>query len=198
MKKMVRGVDLDDSAVGMIYPLIRFYNDSTGEKVRYGDFKSYNLWEAGIGRNREEAIQWVEKFYDSSYFDNMRLMDGAGEVIKKWIGEGEVYFITSRLESIHRKTREFVEKKFGRNSVKVMFSGDFNGNGKTKKEICREEVVKELVEDNLRYARECGEVVERVFVPIRPWNSRDGEDTEENIIRVASWGEIDRLTRGIR
>jgi len=185
-KKRKFGVDLDETAWDFIHPFLLFLKETKGIEVKYEDIKSYNFWENGIGRNREEAVGLVGEFCSSPVFvDSIRPLAGAEEAISSLAREGKVYFLTSRQVEMREKT-EFAVGKFFGGSGEVYYSGDFHKQGKTKAELCRELAISEFYEDNLQYALECAKYITRVFLFDRPWNRAE---TNGKITRVKSWKE---------
>lgn len=190
------GIDLDESAIDFINPFLSFLRRKHGININYNNLRTYNLWENGIGRNREEAVRLVDEFYSSSEFDSVGFIDGARENIIKLAEERRIYFITSRPLKTKEKTAQFIQRNLAETGAEVYHSGDFHSeNGRTKAEICRSLRIDEMVEDNLEYARQCSRYVGRVFLLNRPWN-QENANLNGKILRVENWQEILEKIRG--
>lgn len=186
--KKVIGIDLDEIIADFVRTFIDFYKEIYGRKILFEEIKTYNFWEQGLGKNREEAIKLVDEFYNSRYFDNIPLIDNARQAIGKLSLEKRVYIVTSRPNRFKEKTEEFVNNHFFGKEIRVIYSSDFHKeNGNTKAEICTNLRISDFVEDNLEYARECAERGVRVFLYDKPWNQGK---LNRGIIRVKSWQEI--------
>ncbi|MFH1425402.1 MAG: hypothetical protein ABIG28_01575 [archaeon] len=182
------GIDLDEVVVNFLPDFLNFYNFKTGKTVLFEDFSSYNFWEI-FGGTREEAISLVYEFYDTNSFNNIGLVDGADEAIKALSEGNDLFFITSRPRRIKSQTEDFLKKYFSDVSFEVVYSGDFfEGNGKSKAEICEELGIDYFVEDNKDYAFKCAEKEVSVFLLNKPWNQ--SERLHHKIKRVDNWKNI--------
>lgn len=182
--KIKIGVDLDDVVVDFVPSFLDFYNFKYGKNILFGDVTSFNLWEVGIGRNREEAIKLVHEFYDSCLYEEMPLIKGSKEGIDKLKSENEVCFVTARYLEFREKTDRFARINF--DDLRVFYSKDFYGKGKTKKEVCDNLGIKILIDDNNDNARECNENGVKVFLFDKPWN----KGFDRKICRVYDWEGI--------
>lgn len=69
-------IDLDEVIAGFLDAFIKYHNDAYQTNFNKLDFFSYKFWKV-IGGTREEAIHKVYYFHDSSYFDQIKPLDGA-------------------------------------------------------------------------------------------------------------------------
>ena len=181
------GIDLDEVVVEFVKTFIDFYNRKYGKKINFRDIKSYNFWENGIGRDRDEAIRLVDEFYNSEKFESMPFVDGAFEGLKVLALRNKIYIITSRPERFKKKTDMFIKKYLSQIAPEVMYSGDFHSQGKTKAEILEEIGADCFIEDNMEYALTSSKKTRKVFLFDKPWNQRESDG---KILRVKSWVEI--------
>jgi uncharacterized HAD superfamily protein len=187
------GIDLDDVIIDFVPNFLKFYNQKYRKNINFEDVKSYNFWEVGIGKNRDEVIKIVGEFFDSEEFNLISLVDGAKKAINKLSLNYQLYTVTSRSTNHKEKTEKYIQKHFSKISIKIIYSGDFyKEQGKTKSGLCDELDLNYIIEDNLKYALECSEKLIGVFLFDKPWNQGN---INGNITRVKSWEEILELVK---
>jgi len=169
-----------------------------GEDVKRENVFSYDFWEV-FGISKEEAYKRMDKFFETEYFEGVMPVDGAQESIELLSKTNELHVITSRPISIKDKTKEWIERYFGKIFFGIYHTDEYSGFGrrtildgkKTRKvEVCRELNVNVLIEDSLMNAVQCaqGRGIERVLLMNQPWN-QDGR-LPEKVKRVYGWNEI--------
>ena len=102
------GIDIDEVTADLIGKFLEYYNQKYGRDIYRENVENYNLWENQIFDNlnsKEEAISVVNDFHDSDFFDEMELIEGAKESIKKLNENNEIFFITARIEKFKEKTK---------------------------------------------------------------------------------------------
>ncbi|MDP1695626.1 MAG: hypothetical protein Q8L29_01780 [archaeon] len=183
------GVDLDGVVVDFFGEIVKFYNMKYRRNLKVEGLRGYNIWEYGIGRNREEAFSLMDEFYDSEFFSSIPLLIGAENVLKGFSKNEGFDVITSRPEKLRGKTEKFLMRHFDKN-FRLVFSGEFNAGLKKKSELCRELGLDVFVEDCLDYAIDCARTCERVFLMNQPWNQGR---LPGNVARVNDWYEISEI-----
>lgn len=181
------GIDLDDVVVEFVRPFLAIYEKETNKKKKVEDIFTYQLW-IPLGISREETIDIAEKFYKTDLFENGDLIEGAKEFIEDLHRDHEIVFVTSRPLHLKEKTENFIRKHFPTQEFKIIYTGDFTGNGKTKAQICEEDKIDVLIEDNKVYVSECSEKGTMCFLIDKPWNQNHIENNK--IIRVKNLLEI--------
>jgi uncharacterized HAD superfamily protein len=179
------GIDLDEVTVGFMKHLLKFYHKKTGKLFKEKDFISYDLWET-LGGTREEAIDLVEEFHNSEDFENIEPIENSFESIRKLVECNEIFIITARPSNWKEKTERWARKHLAEINPRIIYSGDFYEQGKTKAEICEELGINLMIEDNKSYALACAEKGIKVLLFDKPWNQMF---EHENVIRVFSWDE---------
>lgn len=183
------GVDLDDVVVNFFPKFLDFYNQKYGNNFRMSDMTSFNIWEVGIGRTKEEAIGFIDEFYDSDCYEKIPFVNGAKEGLCSLAEGNELYLITSRFLRYRPKTENFIRCYLPGYLDNLFFTEDFhNLDGRTKAEVCQEIGIGCYVEDCYEYAKRCAEKGIKVLLLDKPWNQNHEE--HENIVRVGSWEEI--------
>jgi len=181
------GIDIDEVLAEFVRGYLEKYKEKYGKEINFEDIFSYNLWEP-LGISKQESIELADSYYDSPEFNNIDLVEGAFEIIKKLNKEHKLFFITSRPLKIKDKTNLFLNKYFSDINFELVFSNDFFGSQrKSKSEICRELGIGLLIEDNKSYSLDCAKKGIKVFLFDKPWNKNF---EHENVERVYSWNEI--------
>lgn len=190
------GVDLDDTLSNTRQEILNFYNNKYGANLKLEDIKSYNLWETW-GGTRDEAIQKIEDFHKTPYFENIKPIDGAKEVLEKLKKNNELYIITARRNNIEKESKEWIKKYFPNIFSKIYFTNQFSSDEMTesKKQICDNLDIDIFIEDDINNALECAEPDRKVFLFDYPWNQSD--KLPKGITRVHSWEEIGKILKNI-
>jgi hypothetical protein len=197
------GYDLDDVIVDFFSSFLEFYNKKYGASYALKDVTSFWIWEVGIGKNKDEAIRFVDEFHESEYYDKIPLVRGARDGISEIfrLTQEKPLIVTSRALNSRVKTNKSLERHFSdaEFSFQIHYSGDFHsGNGCAKAVVCRESNLDYFVEDCFDYAKTCGRVGTRTFLLRKPWNERNWDYLFENqeisdslnLVPVGSWQEI--------
>jgi len=183
------GIDLDDVLLQFLPSLIKFHNDTYGTSLSLHEFESYDFWETW-GGTKEEAIQKVYDFYQTSYFTSMQPVIGGQEAIRLLSQEHDIYIITSRQNYVAKATKKSIEKHFSKSISDIHFTNHYsqNNSSTTKKEVCNSLRIDVMVEDSADYALNCLSNGRKVFLINQPWNNKRSISSE--IYRVNSWQEI--------
>ena len=181
------GIDIDDVVVELTKEYVRFYNKANGTNFRFEDIYTYYL-EKPLNTTKEEAVKLMFEFYETEDFDNLVLVEGAKELVSELSKNHEIFFITARPLKIKERTRFFLEKHFPDVPLNILHSGDFLGERKTKADICLDQGIKFLIEDNHVYALDCARKGVKVFLLEKPWNKNHEE--HPNIVKINHLKEV--------
>jgi uncharacterized HAD superfamily protein len=109
------------------------------------------------------------------------------ELKEKW---HELFIITARNSTFFTQyTIDWVQKHFQDIFDGIFFADHFTDKHKEKSEICKEQWIELMIEDNLDYAIELANNWIITFVLEKPWNSYRSEHYE-NVIRVWDWNWV--------
>ncbi len=191
------GIDLDDVVLDFFPSFLDFYNKRYGVSFEMSDMTSYDIWEVGIGRTREESVGFIDEFYDSDDYDKIPFVEGAREGLEELGRDNELLIITSRLTRYKPKTKKVVRDNFG-GRVGLFFTEDFyRRSGNSKADVCGEFGVCCHVEDCYRYALSCADRGIRTLLLKKPWNERYWKSLKHQgglLVPVKNWKDImDRL-----
>jgi len=189
------GIDIDEVVAEFMPKFLEFYNNKFNKKYKKEDIFVYNLWEV-FGGTKEDTIKLVDDFYDTKGYDEIELLENAGEIIKELSNKHEIFFITSRTLRFQQKTERFFDRHFPEMNFHLIYTSDLHdGNGKKKSEICKDIGIKAHVDDNKDYALEIAESGVKVLLLDKPWNQNHKE--HKNIIKVKNWKEIAEIIKEI-
>jgi uncharacterized HAD superfamily protein len=190
------GVDLDDVLADLLNKLVKFHNEKFGTSLTRKDFNNYNLWKVW-GGTKEETVQKLYDFYNSDYSKKVGVIDGAKESVNSLKKNHKLVVITSRQNDFIEQTERWVNENFPGVFSGIYFTNYQSRSGKirTKSEICDKLGIDILIEDSLKFAKDCARPDRKVFLLDRPWNQ--SSDLPENLTRVFSWKEILNQIKGI-
>lgn len=180
-------VDIDEVIASFLEGFLKVYNKKYNTDTSVDEMSSYKFWEC-LPITEEETNSICDEFYASEHFESVGLVKMAVESIKKLSANHEIIFVTSRPVSVKGKTENFIKKHFPNIPVKIFFSSDYYGGELTKSQICDDQGVDFLVEDNKYYAFDCAKNGTCVFLLDKPWNKNHEEHT--NLVKVNNWDEI--------
>jgi uncharacterized HAD superfamily protein len=188
-EKKTIAVDVDDVSLDFVLSFVRFYNARYGTDFVKKDFFSYDLWKV-LGITKEKITQRMSLFYESDYFDEIEPVQDAQEALYILNQKRNNVFVTSRPIKIKLKTDLSLRRNFKDSYSETFYSGDFNGQGKSKAEICKELGAFLIIEDCLKYALDCSSHGIPVFLVDQPWN-QNGDLSNTLVTRIkGGWSEI--------
>ncbi len=186
---MLIACDIDGVLCDIVTPLLEFNNDTYGTDLTRDQIIQYEL-EYAFKCSQTEALRRVNEFYDSSYFDRIRPLEGARKGIGYIGDEHDIVIITSRTNRISKKTSKWLQEYFPDRFGDVLHTnlGFEMESNYSKAKLCDELGVDVLIEDCLRYAMECSEFDVRVLLMNQPWNQTS--HLSKDIIRMTTWRDI--------
>ena len=183
-------VDIDDVLLDSMPVMLDFYNSLSDEEIHYSDLNKYDYLGFLADKkqsmidffgtfNRRENIFLVQPFQDSQKY--IRLLAKNHELVA----------LTSRPRYIQPETEEQIQLFFP--EIKTVIFNNANidtwgttANERSKAEICEEQDIHVLIDDQLRYTNDTHDSL-RVLLLDQPWNQGD---TPPNVTRVCGWKEI--------
>ncbi|MCK5149793.1 hypothetical protein KAJ87_02615 [Candidatus Pacearchaeota archaeon] len=182
------GLDLDDVLANGTEKFIEFHNRKHKTNLNFHNLFTYALSEI-LGIPEELAIKRVIEFDKSNFSKEISPLDGAKEIVKKLNENHDLVVITARPKKIEFTTTEWIKKNFPEIKSVFFISKDYFNKLKSKAEICLENSIDILIEDNLAHAFECSRNNIPVLLFDYPWNQVN-EGLPENIQRIKSWKEV--------
>lgn len=181
-------VDVDEVLLEFVKNFLAFYNFKYQTSFKKKSIFSYDL-EIPLGITRNDLNNVFGAFYNSPYFRNLNLVNGAQKGLSELSKNNEVVLLTSRSSRIREETESFVNQHFFGSYSSLLFSKSYlDKEGETKAEICKKYGFSLLVDDCLKYSLECNELGIPSFLFDTPWNKGNLEGTL--ITRVKNWNEI--------
>jgi uncharacterized HAD superfamily protein len=187
MEKEKIGIDIDEVIVEFMSGYLVFHNKKYKTNYNLNDITNYHLWIAGLHKTKEESVEDVNEFSNSIHFNSLLLGKNVKSNLELVLKKYDSYFISSRSKLLKEKTKDFFYSNFSNNKYKFIFSGEIYG-GKSKAEICKEEGIHKMIEDNADYAFDCAKKGIITFLIDKPWNKNHRK--HKNIIKVKDWKDL--------
>lgn len=169
--KIVVAVDIDEVLGQFLNSLIQFHNDTYGTHLKLSDFHSYEFHEIW-GGTPEEASAKIRQFFISDYFADIPTIPHAYEILQELQSWNifDFVIVTSRQTIIEKATRQWIDKHFPGIFSEMRFGNIYGAVGKkfTKPEMCKELRAEILIDDSLKYGRECSRQGIRVSPHLTP------------------------------
>lgn len=187
-------VDLDEVLVEFVDYALFFHDykiawkEIKRENIR--DYYLHKIVEFDIDVN--QAIDWFRK---AMFNDNDKLeikpLDWAIEWLNKLKNKWYILkIVTARQADLFWEyTKKWVEKHYPDFFEEIIFANHFSKKEKTKAELCKENSILYMIEDNPDYALELANNWIITYLLEKPWN-RQKCINHKNIICVKSWSEI--------
>lgn len=200
---MAIGTDIDE----VVFPLVRheckFLNKKHNINLTEEDFTIYNFWEIpkykinGVQATREQAR---DDFLEFSKTSDFRKIQPYGDARKAIFELSEIDFVvgvTSRQHELENHTRWQLGYYFRRAFSDVVFGNHHSSNSRpsvSKRELCKDNYIWLLFEDNLDYAKEVSADIPVILFK-RPWNSSFVPTPGSNIHSVDNWEQAVPLAK---
>jgi 5'(3')-deoxyribonucleotidase len=196
-------VDVDEVLATFVEGLANFHNHHYGTQLTLADFSSYEFVEVW-GGSQEDTAKKVLHFFETDFFLQLGTVPKAYETLKelKETGHFEFIIVTSRNTNLEPHTRTWIERHFPEIFSEMAF-GNIYGEGKKypKPELCRKHETVLLIDDSLKYAKECSSHGIPVLLfdlhGTYPWNKYDHEHESikespeyKHIKRVQHWDHV--------
>jgi uncharacterized HAD superfamily protein len=186
---MKLGIDIDDVITKSMEAYVEDYNKNYNDNLKYENIIDYRLWNLFKDFTEKDLIKFFDDFFEEKAY-KLDLVKGVKEALNSLNSEHEIILITSRPAIFNEKTKQFIDLHFPELDLKIIHSdtSTFNHSGKDKVDLCLENGIDILIEDQLRYAKKCADKNIKTFLFDCPWN-QDVEENE-NMVRVKNWSEI--------
>lgn len=191
--KLKIGIDIDDVIAEFRKGFLDYYKRQGHDFDFWKAYSAYSVKE--FFTDWDKVDKDIDDFHYLPELERLDLVEGSSEIVNSLIEQHEIVFITSRPREHKDATKRFIEKYFPED-LKIIHSEEMdksinNDNGPvTKGDICEEESVDVMIEDNPRYAKDCAERGIFVFVLEKPWNEEYGFENYTNIEKIRHWNEV--------
>lgn len=190
-------VDIDEVCARTIEDsVLPYVNSKYGTKLNHDDIFNYrdvfwnHIQENGLVIEMDRKIEIFKNAVLEDIWRNLiRPVSWAVEWIIKLSENFEIGMLTARHQELTEYTLQWVELNYKWYIEKILFSNCYYGGKRTKADICLEEWVKIMIEDDIDYALDIARKWILVFLLNKPWNINRPE-THINIRRVKNWDEI--------
>ena len=192
MEKNIIWIDLDEVLAESITYILQYHkNKINGKTVNIEDIKNYYIYEI-FDISKDDAIQW---FREPTLHDINKLEIKPVQWAKKKLEELKnkwyiLKIITARrLDLFWEYTHKWINKYFPEFFDEIIFANYFSENQKNKSEICGENNIEHMIEDNFHYAKELAEQWIKTYLLEKPWNDHISAK-HKNIRKVKDWSNI--------
>lgn len=170
----VVGVDFDDVVRDFIPAILEYYHHLTNRRFTKEDIYTYNLWEVW-GCTKDESMQIVNDFYDSSFFSAIQPCPGAIAALHALAAFACPNIITAAAYKTKEQGENFLKTHATSIIVPVTYAASayfpINGDNKhPKAEILQDIMAIAMVEDNPEFALACANSGTPVYLVRQPWN----------------------------
>lgn len=186
------GIDFDDVVADSVKAIIMLHNNKYGTAFKKEEFISYRVEDVWGGTKEEWRIK-LNEFFSTDHLVSLDPMAGSLLGISALKNYGhELYIVTGRSEQDIPATEMWLKMHFPEVFREVHYAqfvtkNDLGSKFREKSEICKDNGIKLMIDDNPRVAKECAEAGISVLLFDQPWNKGD---FPSNVERVYSWKEI--------
>jgi len=183
-------VDIDDVLVPHVRDLLAWHNREYGTDMTPDLYRSRNPKDWGA-ETIKEAIQRVQKFFDTPDFLEAEPIAEAAQALKKLNGRYDLVVVTARDTIIEKATRRWLDTHFPSLFKEIRFTARLSIEkvGGAKSTIALALNAKYLIDDALENALDASAAGIRVLLfGIYPWNEAD--TLPDGVIRVKDWQEV--------
>ena len=186
------GIDIDDTTVNTVNPMIKYGNIFNEEvlkrppvKFNFGEIKDRYYMNSLFGWTEETKFEFFDMYYKNVLEDCEPLPNASGVISKLKEEANEIIFISSRITSIKGCNAEQITiDSFNKNGIPFdkIIIGAYD-----KLEYCLEHNIEVFVDDSLEVLQELSKHGIKCYLMTSPINSKlaTGE-----VKRVHTWDEI--------
>jgi len=187
-------IDLDEVLAELVdYALVYHNYTINGQTIKREHIKDYYIYKIdNLNINLDDGINWFREAMEADEeILQVKPVDWAYKELQKY--KSKWYFfkiITARNWDLFSEyTYNWVEKHYPWIFDNVIFANHFSQQEKSKADLCKEQKIYHMVEDNMDYAFELAQNGVKTFLLEKPWN-KERKEQHKNLIRVKNWDEI--------
>jgi 5'(3')-deoxyribonucleotidase len=194
MTNKIIWVDLDEVLSELLDHILEYNNNMIWKQaINRNEVTDYYVHRMdNVDINLEEAIDWFrEPMFQDIWKNKIAVVKWSKEKLLELKNDwNKLIVLTARAENVMwNYTREWINTHFSEIFSDIIFADHFEEKHREKSEICIDEWISYMVEDNYDYANELAENWIKTYLIEKPWNNWQ-ENYHENIIKVKSWNEI--------
>ena len=184
-------VDIDDVLFDFMGHFLRWHNQRHETNLHVEDMVSTQLWKIW-GGSKEEAAERVPAFFREANLLSFEPIPGAVEALDKLKAVYQLTVISARDRATASASRAWIDKYFPDifHEVTLGISNPMvHSRSMTKAELCKQNGVSVLIDDQLVHAEECARVgIRALLFGDRPWNQ--SETLPPTVVRVMDWATV--------
>lgn len=194
MKNKIIWVDLDEVLSETLDYLLEYNNYMIWPyPLKREDVKDYYIYRMDhIDISLETAIDWFrEPMINDTWVSKVISVDWSKKKLLELKQEGySLVVVTARTEDIFWEyTKEWLDNNFEWIFDDIIFANHFRKDSKEKHDICIENGIEYMIEDNYDYAIDLAKAWIKTYLLEKPWNNWQ-KYYHDNIFRIWSWDEL--------
>ncbi|HEX5456600.1 MAG TPA: hypothetical protein VFW77_04525 [Candidatus Saccharimonadales bacterium] len=192
LKKTI-AIDLDDVLAAGAQGFVDYSNKRWGTNLTIADYTERwaQMWQVDIHEERRRA----RDIYNSGVVRKFKIMDKAMPVLTRLSKNYKLVVLTSRVRSIEKDTRDWLEEHFKGLFADIHFSGFYDelthySHTYTKDEISKEIGANYLIDDQLKHCVAAANAgVTSLLFGDYSWNK--AENLPPGVIKAKNWKEVE-------
>jgi uncharacterized protein len=191
MTKPVIAIDFDDVVFNFNGHFIPWHNEHHGSDVTYEGTYTFSMTDV-YGVDADTLLERVRTFAHTQHHTVLPI-PGAVSALKRLMTQYELHIVTSRSETLHDTTSEWLAHHVPGVFHHLHFTNGFGGlshhEKRSKSDVCTDINARVHIDDAYMHAEEVAiNAGIPTILPDRPWNRNDM--LHPNVVRLHSWPEI--------
>lgn len=183
-------IDIDEVLLPHFQDLINYYNRLYGTSLTLADNHPKETTNWGTD-NIKEAVERVQKFFDTDEFKNSQPFNDAKDAVRKLAQNYRLIVVTSRDTIIEETTRNWLDQHFAELFEEVHFTSMYSLDGaqRSKGEVSKAAKVDWLIDDSYDHIAEAASHgIKGLLFGDYPWNQQ--AELVDGAIRVKDWDAV--------
>jgi uncharacterized HAD superfamily protein len=194
MMEKIIWVDLDEVLSETIDGVLKFHNYKLNWiPAHKEDISNYYLWDIEkYWLTQEEGVKYFRSFLDEAQkSDEILPVQWAKEWLELLKNDWwKIVIVTARREEIKDFTIHRLDQHFKWLRDEILFASHFTVNSVEKSELCKQNWINIMIEDNLEYAIELANAWVKMYLLDKPWNNRFNPEVNKWITKFYDWTEL--------
>ncbi|MCF7834583.1 HAD hydrolase-like protein [Candidatus Gracilibacteria bacterium] len=193
MEKII-GIDLDEVLSETVETMLKSHNNMINGMSIYkediSDYYIFNIKKYKI--SQEDAVKYFRSFYDQTQSnDDIPAIKGSADGLKRLKKNGwKIVIVTARREDIKDITISWLDHHFPGLWDDILFASHFTDKQINKSELCKQNGINIMIEDNLDYAIEMANEGIKMYLLDKPWNKKFDPELNKGITKFYNWNEL--------
>lgn len=194
MMEKIIGVDLDEVLSETVETMLKSHNNKiNGISIYKQDISDYYIFNIKKYKlSQEDAVRYFRNFYDQTQSnDDIPVIKWSVNWLKRlkknwW----KIIIVTARREEIRDITIGWLNHHFPWLWDDILFASHFTDKQINKSQLCKQNWINIMIEDNLDYAMELANAWVKMYLLDKPWNKRFDPEIHHGITKFYDWSEL--------